>query len=382
MMLHTFTWNNINQGVKIFDTMKHLRNILVLVAAALAFYACSGTMDSDSVPVLSADKTKLDIALKEQTVFTVRYNGVEVTGAAKIKCISTGEILVGNIFQPQAEGEYVFVAEYEQLQSSSVTITVVNTKPVVDSRFDRHVCVMEFTGAWCINCPGGYNRMMGILSAPALGKYKENIHICAFHSDQMGEDALALDETEAVFNLFKGLSYPSFATDLRDSGLLTSEGISFFRPSILASFNEYQAHCGVSVSSVLKESAATAEVTVRLASEYTSPYRVVVLVVEDNIKGYQKTEDYPEGDPNYNHSHVVRKVVTKYASTFTGEKMTDDGSIPSGSEAVKTWSVEIDSSWVLENTSIYALALDANGYVNNMNVCAIDGGDSGFDLKQ
>ena len=62
--------------------------------------------------------------------------------------------------------------------------------------------------------------------------------------------------------------------------------------------------------------------------------------------------------------------------------MTEDGSIPSGSEAVKTWSVEIDDSWVLENTYIYALALNADGYVNNMNVCAIAGGNSGFDLKQ
>ena len=371
-----------NLTMKLFDSMKHIRIILTLAVAALAFCACSGTMDSDSAPILSADITKLDIAKGEKSVFSVRYQGVDVTAEAKIKCISTGELLAGNVFQPQEEGQYVFAAEYGQFVSSHVTITVVNSRPVVNSRFDRHVCVVEFTGAWCINCPKGYTRMMGILSTPSLGKYKENIHICAFHSGVEGNDDLALAETQAVFKLFNGLSYPSFATDLRDSGLLTSEGISFFRPSILASFNEYLAHCGVSVSSVLKESDAKAEVTVRLASEYTSPYRVVVLVVEDNIKGYQKTEDYPEGDLNYNHSHVVRKVVTKYASTFTGEKMTEDGSIPSGSEAVKTWSVEIDDSWVLENTYIYALALNADGYVNNMNVCAIAGGDSGFDLKQ
>ena len=368
------------------NNMKKIINILFFMAVLPALFACSGTVDADSLPILSADKTTLDISQGEKAVLTVKFNGQDVTAESEIfySLVSHNESksLNGNVFIPEAEGEYVFIAKHAGMESSALGITVNNTSPSVENKFDRHVCIVEFTGAWCINCPEGYSKMMGILSKPTLAKYKENIHICAFHSDQMGEDALALDETEAVFNLFKGLSYPSFATDLRDSGLLTSEGISFFRPSILASFNEYQAHCGVSVSSVLKESAATAEVTVRLASEYTSPYRVVVLVVEDNIKGYQKTEDYPEGDPNYNHSHVVRKVVTKFVNTFTGEKMTDDGSIPSGSEAVKTWSVEIDSSWVLENTSIYALALDANGYVNNMNVCAIDGGDSGFDLKQ
>jgi hypothetical protein len=74
--------------------------------------------------------------------------------------------------------------------------------------------------------------------------------------------------------------------------------------------------------------------------------------------------------------------VTAYKGTFTGEKLTDDGIISSGNVATKEWNVEVDRKWVLENTEIYAIALDEDGYVNNMNVCAIDGGDSGFDLKQ
>ena len=61
--------------------------------------------------------------------------------------------------------------------------------------------------------------------------------------------------------------------------------------------------------------------------------------------------------------------------------MTSDGKIAAGQEAVKKWTVDIDKRWVLANTAVYALALDSNGYVNNMNVCAIDGGDSGYDLK-
>jgi len=41
----------------------------------------------------------------------------------------------------------------------------------------------------------------------------------------------------------------------------------------------------------------------------------------------------------------------------------------------------VDESWNLDDTEIYALVQDMNGYINNMNVCAIDGGDSGYDLK-
>jgi hypothetical protein len=73
--------------------------------------------------------------------------------------------------------------------------------------------------------------------------------------------------------------------------------------------------------------------------------------------------------------------VTEYAGTFTGEKITDDGKIAAGAEAEKSWTVPVDKRWVIENTQVYAMALDKDGFVNNMNVCALDGGDSGYDMK-
>ena len=355
------------------------------MAVLPALFACSGTVDADSLPILSADKTTLDISQGEKAVLTVKFNGQDVTAESEIfySLVSHNESksLNGNVFIPEAEGEYVFIAKHAGMESSALGITVNNTSPSVENKFDRHVCIVEFTGAWCINCPEGYSKMMGILSKPTLAKYKENIHICAFHSNVEGTDSLAVAETQDLFILFNGLAYPSFTTDLRDSGVLTSEGISSFQPSIMTSFNEYPAHCGVAVSSVLNEDATNAKVTVKLESELTSQYRIVVLVVQNNIKGYQKTTDYPDGQANYNHTHVVRKVVTSYKGTFTGEKLTDDGIVAAGKEVSKEWNFEVDSKWVLENTEIYALALDAEGHVNNMNVCSIMGGDSGFDLK-
>ena len=134
------------------------------------------------------------------------------------------------------------------------------------------------------------------------------------------------------------------------------------------------------MSSRLDESGRNAEVTVKLTSEYDTEYRVVLLVVQDKIEGWQKTTLYPEGKSDYLHRHVVRRVVTSYRTTFTGERMADEAVIPAGKECVKSWNVELDSRWVLDNTEIYALALDERGRVNNMNVCSIKGGDSGYDL--
>jgi hypothetical protein len=76
---------------------------------------------------------------------------------------------------------------------------------------------------------------------------------------------------------------------------------------------------------------------------------------------------------------VARKLVTSYG--ISGEKLGDNAMIPAGEEAEASWTFDVDPAWNLQNTEIYALAIDSNGYVNNMNVCHIDGGDSGYDTK-
>jgi len=352
---------------------------ICVVFSALVLCGCSGKEDTSSLPVLEVSDTYIDLATETQAVFTVTYDGVDVTADSKIISVLSTLELQGNVYTPEKEEEVSFYAIYNGKESNRVTVTATNTVVKVESRFDRHVSVIEFTGAWCINCPEGYDKMMGILSKPSMAKYKENIHICAFHSGLEGHDPFDLPETQDVFHLFESLAYPSFATDLRDAGVLTVEGIALFQPSIQASFTEHLPHCGVAVSSVL--AGTEAEVTVKVESELTSWYRVVVLVVEDGIKGPQVTQMWPSGTDDFIHRHVVRKVVTSYTGTFTGEKITDDGIIKAGQEATGKWTFDVDDDWALENTEIYAIALDRDGHVNNMNVCAIDSGDSGYDLK-
>jgi len=360
------------------NKMKKFRNIFMAILAA-SFLSCSGNVDDSSLPVLEASDTEIDLATETETVFTVRYNGVDVTEDAEIVSVSGTEDFDGKVFRPQSTGSETFYASYNGKESAQVTVNVVNSRPQVESKYDRHVCVMEFTGAWCINCPDGYDKMIGVMSKPSMSRYKENIHLCAFHSDLEGKDDMAIPQTQDLFAMFDGLAYPSFVTDMREAGILTADGISLFQPSIMASFGDHAAHCGVSVSSVM--SGSQAEISVKVQSELTSQYRVIVLVVQDAVKGWQKTNLYPEGDDNYIHKHVVRKVVTSYSGTFAGEKITEDGIIASGAEASGSWTVVVDESWNLDDTEIYALVQDMNGYINNMNVCAIDGGDSGYDLK-
>lgn len=342
--------------------------------------ACSGNVDDTALPVLTASDTEIDLADETQSVFTVMFDGVDVTESSVVYNAADDSALEGHVYAPDQTGSAEFYAVYEGKQSNAVKVNVINSKPEVESKYKRHISVMEFTGAWCVNCPDGYDNMMLQLSKPSMSGYKENLHLCAFHSNAEGNDTLAIAATQDVIRMFSGLAYPSFVVDMRPqhAGLLTSDGIGDFQPAVKASAEEYPTHCGVAVSSVVSD--GVAKISARIASEFTTEYRMIILVVQDRIKGYQKHSDYGELS-DYSHRHVVRKVVTSYEKTFTGEKLTDDGIVSAGETAEKQWNVEIDDRWVLENTEIYALALDANGYVNNMNVCAINGGDSGFDLK-
>lgn len=363
--------------------MKKLINIFLgLMAASLV--SCTGIIDNLAKPKLMAETVEIDLAQQSEVVFSVSFNGIDVTAASRISAADGSMTLEGNVFTPTRIGEYEFVAEYNGALSLPLLISVIDTTPeAVESKFVRNIFVAEFTGAWCINCPEGYSNMQLVLSMPALKNLKDDVHIAAFHSDVEGTDSLAISATQDLFKLFKGLAYPSYSVDLRDSGLLTKEdaGVVTFQPNLEKSVKNYPAHCGVKVSSVLNSEKTSAEVSVEVESEMTSDYRVVVLILQDNIKGWQKTPTYFDGDSSYVHNHVVREVVTKYSGTFTGEKITDDGRIASGSKASKSWEVKIDNKWVLEDTQVYALVLDKNGYVNNMNLCPIDGGDSGYALK-
>ena len=357
--------------------MVSMKYISAFLAAAVML-SCTGTVDDSSLPVLEASDTEIDLASESQTVFTVTYNGVDVTSGSSIISTPSAPGLNGNVFTPTSEGTFVFHAVYNGKESEQVTVNVVNSDVRVESIYDRHVFVAEFTGASCALCPAGYDNMMQQLARPALSKYKSNIHIAAFHSEEMGKDSLAIDETMQIKNMFSGLDLPSYTVDLRDSGGLNSDGMSGFSSALKASFEEYTPHCGVAVSSTLDADGNTAGIEVKIASELTSEYRVVVLIVQDGIVGYQKHGEYGELD-DYTHKHVVRHIVTENAGK--GERLTDDSRIAAGQEASKKWTVSIDRRWALANTSVYALALDGNGYVNNMNFCAIDGGNSGFDLK-
>ena len=96
-------------------------------------------------------------------------------------------------------------------------------------------------------------------------------------------------------------------------------------------------------------------------------------LIEDGLIGSQL--DNGLEDKNYYHQFVTRKMVSQ---TVHGDHL---GRIPASEEHSKTYNVVVDAEWNLAKTYIYALAMDAEGHVNNMQVCLLDGGSADYEYK-
>ena len=243
-------------------------------------------------------------------------------------------------------------------------------QPDFESQFEKHVALWEFTGAWCANCPEGYTNMNFLLTASSL--FTDIVHPMAFHSDYSGEDALALegDVTDKIMMDLNiaSLGFPSYIVDMSLGGsLVESVNLKTHLNQILEDNVPY---CGVAVSSSV--ASGSASVNVRLYSELNSVWRIAVYVVEDRVKYYQK--DGMQEHESYTHRHVVRRIVSE---SYRGDRL-GNGPVAASTEAEASYDIPLDEAWNLDNTSIYVLAIDPQGCVNNMNHCQIDGGESDY----
>ena len=240
---------------------------------------------------------------------------------------------------------------------------------VVEASYDgreffRHVCVMEFTGSWCAQCPDGAT----VLNYLVDRQYEGQVFALAFHNN----DIYALEQEQDLYKMFNWSGYPAYVTDMRDTGLLNEGGCD---DSIEKSLNESPTYCSVAVESSYDAQTGQAVLKARILSKKAMNYRIAAYVVEDKIKGEQ-TLGTGQVKKDYTHRHVVRKMLS---SNVRGDNM---GEIKAGKESSKTFTFEVDENWNLGNLSVAVLAIDNNGHVNNMAVCELDGGKMDHEYVQ
>ena len=231
-----------------------------------------------------------------------------------------------------------------------------------ESRFARNVCVMEFTGQWCSWCPEGAQ----ILDFLVSDMYKDDVYALAFHND----DDLAIPAEADLKQRFEISDYPAYVTDMRDAGGLSGSGC---RLSIEKSLYETRTHSGVAVSCEAVEGGY--EVSARIFSEKDMEYRVAVYLVEDKVVAWQTVSGNVR-DEDYVHRHVVRQMLS---ASVGGDAL---GMVAYGTEKACSYRFVPDPSWRMENLTVAVLAIDADGHVDNMAVCAAEGGTTDYELKK
>lgn len=332
------------------------------IVASLVIVSCSGTAaDGEATLTLKASKSSIDANGRDNVTFTVTSSGLDVTKEAEVRCVTTGQVVTETGFTTSEPKTYIFEASYGDLVSEQVSVSANEVK---QSEFVRKVCLMEFTSISCTFCPEGYRRI-----EPVLEQYPEQLYLLSMHPEYYSgtADPLGIPQTTELEKTFKIGSYPYTLLDMREPADAYSKNV---REALQRSFDEYPAHCGVAVSSVFNESERKAQVTVKLHSEKETDYRIAVYVVEDDIISRQLDKGIWRDD--YIHHKVARSIVD---GNVNGEKL---GKVLAGEEAMKTWDISLDQSWNIDNLYIYALAIDEDGTVNNMNACLVKNGDSGY----
>lgn len=348
--------------------MKIINNLKTMgccILASLTLAACSGTAaDEGGTLTLNAGKSTIDANGKDKVTFTVISSGRDVTKEAEVRCVTTGQVVTDATFTTSEPNTYVFEASYGNAVSEQVSVTAYEVKP---SEFLRKVCIMEFTATSCTYCPDGYRRIENVLE-----EYPEQLYLISMHPEiYFGiADPMGIPQTEELMKMFKIGEYPYTMVDMRDATGAYAKNV---RDAFQKSLDEYPARCGVSVSSVYSESDSKAQVTVKVHSEKEADYRIALYVVEDGIISPQKDNAYGGNwRDDYVHHKVARRIV---GDNVSGEKF---GKVLRDEEVTKSWEIPLEQSWNIDKLYIYALVIDEDGTVNNMNACLVKNGDSGY----
>lgn len=355
-MLTNVPWENLRT---MFIRMRNRLNLILCCIAASLVAACHGNVDQDEMAslLLSADRQSVPADGVSQVTFTVTYGSDDVTSQAEIFCVTTGMPLDANVFTATENGSYVFVAKYDSHESERLEI---ESDPV--SRFERNVCVMEFTGQWCSWCPDGAKLLQLLVSET----YEGQAYALAFHND----DSMTIPAEGELKSVFGWTEYPSYVTDMRDCGSLSGSGC---RMSIEKSLYETVTHSGVAVSCA--GDGGKYKATAKLFSESPMEYRMAAYLVEDKVIAEQTVSGNVK-DEDYVHRHVVRKMLS---SSVSGDAL---GAVDEGEEVTRSYEFELDPSWNVQNMTVAVLAIDNQGYVNNMNLCAVNGGNADYEERK
>lgn len=371
-----------------------MKNIFRYILCAFAAVACSGVEPDngseggsgiDEVPEgvlrIFADKTEISADGNDEVTFTVMFGSEDVSNAKTLQLIREydGEekymAYGANKFSTVTAGTYKFTAKYyyagNNFTDNSVTVEAKQFFSGDTKEYTRRLLGTLFTSTGCPSCP---------LAASALKGLQEDnpgmISLVAFHQDYTTTmfDPMTIPESAEVASTLGGFTgLPTFFWNMRkESKTGGAQYKNFFADELNKEIGRYDVYCGVSVSTSINADSRVLDVEVGITSNIPKMFRCLILLVEDNITGYEQITNTPGDDNGYTHNNVVRDLLTG----TTGDKVNDNLPLTVGVEAKATKTVTVSQDWNIDNLRIIAAALTSEdgGYtwtVNNVNECKV-----------
>lgn len=338
--------------------------------ASLLTSSCSGTSTEDTPEgpagelVLQASKEVIEADGKDEVVFTVYSNGVDVTSKAYVMDIMTGLDLEKNsqgrfVYTAIANGEFEFQADYNG-KSVTTKVTAQNRKNYEE--FYRRVAVFKVTGTWCVNCPS-----MTTALETVDDKMPDRMVKMAFHyTSSLGTDPYALDATSYFFSApYNVQGAPTAIYNLN----VVEANRSNISAIISQELRDNPATCGIKAKAYT--SGNDIKVDASLKSSTGGKYDLVYVLLEDGLAGggsyYEKVYDYTAMAVSGNflgHSNAAQDVAKGGEAQFETFTMSGVNQLPEGTKT---------------RVAVYALVVKDGKYiVDNIVSCDVDGDEADY----
>lgn len=289
--------------------------------------------------VLQSNTPRIAANGTDKAVFTVLYEGKDVTSEAKIKNVTDDEYLDSNQFSYSGSLKTVdFVAEYEGMTSDQINIGFGD--------FYKNVLLVRFTGTWCGPCT-----TLGSALSQALASHPDRLSQITVH---VGNDPYVSEDGYSFENYFPANTVPRMYFDFEKPGTLTVVSAQ----EIIAKITEHEkkaAECGIAVRSTIENKQA--KVTVSVTARTAGAYNLGVVLVEDGLVGPQN------GTASYVHDNTFRRLATTIGGTSLGNLAVNQ-------QVVKEFT--IDMKGYTDNCRIvaYVNTLDGENYSTTNSVSA------------
>lgn len=336
--------------------MKQLRILMLFITTITLFSCSSGSEEGsgttgDGYTSLTLSSTKTTISAGESVTFVAKANNVSNV-STQAKFYVNGTLQTGNIIQMNTAGTFDVYSTYVNSSNTTLTSNTIQIKVLAPVNFTKRVLIEDFTGTWCGWCP------------------RVSFGIEQVKAETSNAEVVAIHQGNDPYNISTGTySVSGYPT----ANLNRTTTWTYPEPSnvgqAVALTTGANPKLGVAITSTLTNGTISADVKVKFGFDFSN-VKLVVYVVENGLIYNQTnyTTYYGGGSTiaNFEHNHVLRKVVTN----ISGDAIT--GNTNYNDQYSKTFTIPVPSSVAnTANLDIVAFVIDETGRAINVRTGAV-----------